>query len=679
MRFSVICLTYKRSKLLEEAVYSVIQQTLKDWELLIINDYDLQKIRYDHPQIRIFNLEEKFKTLGDKRNFGVEQANGDYIIMLDDDDLFLPSYLENINKIVSLGDVDLLLPQKPIFYFNDHSKIHLSPHPICNTLVYRKDSIGSKYHYESVNFDELTPFYIKLKKQPIKELMGFLKPEQCGYVYRQDITSDKKYTMAAFGREQLSEQEQILASLGDQEGEITLNPHWNEDYVQIIKDNFKTPKSREQSQMEALIKKNKEELESAKNTWEKAMKFAEAANSRGLLATAVDFLGLSSEYGAKVSDKIYEKRRESCFGNKEKNIPQCERLNIVKDKGAFCSSCGCGTAKLARMDGEGYNKLHYPVVECPLKRPGFSNEENTDYLNVPISVIIPVLNDNEELNLTIKSIRETSPKNVEIIVIDDASDVPAVVDDKSVRLVRLEKRQGVGSTRHLGATMSTSDYLLFVDSHMRFDKNWHKNAMKSLISSPSNVVWCAMCLGLEEGCMDLEKSKGSYCGAKLVLYDQKENQVFEGKWIEEKPGEEYEISCLMGACYFFHKSWFFHIGGTKSLTMWGSDEPLLSAKTLLAGGSIRLSKSIKIGHKFRPRSPYSTGVSYIVYNKLRSMYMMFSNELYNELSSKIQNDSDKQKALELFEHNREEIEKEREYYKTIFIKDEKWLMEKIKL
>ena len=96
--FSIICLTYKRPELLEEAVYSVINQTCQDWELLIINDCDFQTIHYDHSQIRIFNIKEKFKSIADKKNFGLDNTVGDWILHLDDDDFLLPFYLENLKK-----------------------------------------------------------------------------------------------------------------------------------------------------------------------------------------------------------------------------------------------------------------------------------------------------------------------------------------------------------------------------------------------------------------------------------------------------------------------------------------------------------------------------------------------------------------------------------------------------
>jgi glycosyltransferase involved in cell wall biosynthesis len=511
----------------------------------------------------------------------------------------------------------------------------------------------------------------------------------------------------------LERQDAIMRLIPDRKGIIHLNPQWRKDYTTIIKSNLKVvdpsyvlnqhkglKEFYDKINETAQIFKEKgaygiKDLPSSippedtwtkvKPTWSNAMKFLDAVKSRGVIATALDVTGIDKNSGERVSEEVYQQRRLSCFGNASQNIASCERLKEIPERGFFCGGCGCGNNDLARLDSDtpnGYSKLHYPELECPLKRKGFSNYE-VSYIKTPhdvsLSIIIPVLNDNDELNATIESIRSTSPSNVEIIVIDDQSDFPAYVNDKNVKLVRTETRLGVGGTRHLGASMATAPYLLFIDSHMRFDENWYNNAIKRLASTDHSIVWCGVCLGLEEGHMDINFHKGAYHGARLALYEEKENQVFEGKWIPEQDGMEYEISCLMGACYFFHKSWFFHIGGTKSLKMWGSDEPLLSVKTYLAGGAIKLMKDVRIGHKFRNVASYSTPDAYIIYNKLRSMKMLFSEDIYEILKSKISNSGNKEEALRMIEADQEEVEIERNYYKKIFVRDDKWLIQKFKL
>lgn len=111
-------------------------------------------------------------------------------------------------------------------------------------------------------------------------------------------------------------------------------------------------------------------------SWHKASQFMDAINSRGLISTVLDYTGIDNTKGERVSDEIYNLRKESCFGNHEKNIPPCQFLSKDIDNMYFCKSCGCGTNKLAvlnSIDENGYSKLHYPNLECPLAKPGFSN------------------------------------------------------------------------------------------------------------------------------------------------------------------------------------------------------------------------------------------------------------------------------------------------------------------
>lgn len=296
-----------------------------------------------------------------------------------------------------------------------------------------------------------------------------------------------------------------------------------------------------------------------------------------------------------------------------------------------------------------------------------------------LSVIIPVLNDTEELNLTIKSIYDTSPEDTEVIVIDDGSNVPAAVLDKRVKLYRFDQRKGAGQARHFGALNASSDHLLFIDSHMRFDKRWYDNAIQRIIPNPK-TLWCGACLGLNEANMNIQTHKGMYVGANLVLYAEKNKTIFDGVWRkDDKNKDDHEISCVMGACYFINKDWYFHIKGLEQTMMWGSEEPILSIKTWLAGGEVRLMKSVRIGHKFRDVAPYSTNVSHIHYNKLAYMYMLLPDEMNERLKRKFANDGNYQAALTLVNQNKSKLDIEKQYYQTIFEHDIHWLCEKFQI
>jgi hypothetical protein len=64
----------------------------------------------------------------------------------------------------------------------------------------------------------------------------------------------------------------------------------------------------------------------------------------------------------------------SCFGNNE--IIQCPFLRNSTTPGKnYCGRCGCGDKPHTWLikESEEYSKLDYPVLQCPVKMPGFSN------------------------------------------------------------------------------------------------------------------------------------------------------------------------------------------------------------------------------------------------------------------------------------------------------------------
>mgnify|MGYP003112197753 FL=1 len=94
------CITYGRTDLLVESLHSfLIQDYPKDkCELVIVNDYPLQKLHYSHPQVKIYNLDTTFPLIGEKENYAIERCQGPLIAVWDDDDVALPNHLHNIAR-----------------------------------------------------------------------------------------------------------------------------------------------------------------------------------------------------------------------------------------------------------------------------------------------------------------------------------------------------------------------------------------------------------------------------------------------------------------------------------------------------------------------------------------------------------------------------------------------------
>jgi glycosyltransferase involved in cell wall biosynthesis/GR25 family glycosyltransferase involved in LPS biosynthesis len=115
-RVSVIIPTFKRSKNLEKAISSVIEQRYQNKEIIVISDNGtssqfnietikiIEKIKENNPLIDITLIEHKFNRNGSAaRNTGLLRATGEFICFLDDDDIYLNNRIEDtIKKLIAL-------------------------------------------------------------------------------------------------------------------------------------------------------------------------------------------------------------------------------------------------------------------------------------------------------------------------------------------------------------------------------------------------------------------------------------------------------------------------------------------------------------------------------------------------------------------------------------------------
>ena len=98
MKISVIIPTYNRKKYIKRAIDSVIRQSYKPFEIIVIDDgstdgtYELIKQSYSSSQI---SLEKQINSgVSSARNKGIKLANGDWIAFLDSDDEWFENKLE---------------------------------------------------------------------------------------------------------------------------------------------------------------------------------------------------------------------------------------------------------------------------------------------------------------------------------------------------------------------------------------------------------------------------------------------------------------------------------------------------------------------------------------------------------------------------------------------------------
>lgn len=114
VKISIIMPVYNASKYIENAVLSVYNQTLKDVELICVNDGStdnsleiLEKLEKEYNFIKIYNQENQGS--GKARNTGISKATGEYIAFLDADDVYLDNNaLEKMYFIGNKNNADMV-------------------------------------------------------------------------------------------------------------------------------------------------------------------------------------------------------------------------------------------------------------------------------------------------------------------------------------------------------------------------------------------------------------------------------------------------------------------------------------------------------------------------------------------------------------------------------------------
>lgn len=113
MKVSVIMAVYNGERYLKEAIDSILLQTFKDFELLIVNDGSTDRTadilnEYDTPKIRIFSQSNKGCLAA--RHLAINNSRGGYLAIMDADDIALPErlsktveYLDSHSDVVLVG------------------------------------------------------------------------------------------------------------------------------------------------------------------------------------------------------------------------------------------------------------------------------------------------------------------------------------------------------------------------------------------------------------------------------------------------------------------------------------------------------------------------------------------------------------------------------------------------
>ncbi len=170
---TVIMPAYNAEKFIEETIASVQAQTFSDWELIVLDDGSkdetvkcVEKLASEDPRITILQ-NEKNMGVAKTRNRGIEMARGEYIALLDSDDVWYPEKLEQQLALAKRSGAEIIYcsyamvdeegDQKHAPFIvppqTDFKKMLVSSVISCSTVLMQAET-AKKYRFDETYYHE---------------------------------------------------------------------------------------------------------------------------------------------------------------------------------------------------------------------------------------------------------------------------------------------------------------------------------------------------------------------------------------------------------------------------------------------------------------------------------------------------------------------------------------------
>lgn len=198
---SIILCTYNRAKYLNQCIDSVVNQTFKDWELIVVDDGSQDNsFEIINPYIEEYNniryLKHRNKKQCYAKNAGIQASFGRYITFIDSDDTYKPYHLESrIEYMKAHPEIDLIeggfATEEEIWladYYNPGQKINLRECILGPTFFGPRHVFFKLQGFKHFVYGEDTDFWARAEK--IFRTQKITQPET--YLYTRAETSVTK-------------------------------------------------------------------------------------------------------------------------------------------------------------------------------------------------------------------------------------------------------------------------------------------------------------------------------------------------------------------------------------------------------------------------------------------------------------------------------------------------------
>lgn len=453
-KVSVIIPVYNVELYLHECLDSVINQTLKDIEIICINDGStdnsltiIENYAEKDPRIIVFSQENSGQSA--TRNNGLSVANGDYICFMDSDDLLECDALEYLWNEASKNNLDVL-------YFDAKSIFETEE------LKNRKSSYQTYYKRDN-KYQKIVPgeqLFSELLKDSAYRVSPCLQLICREFLNRTNI----KFVEGIIYEDNIFTTEVMLAA-------HKVSHRAKPFYIRRVRENS---------------------IMTKKETFH---------NLYSYLVCVTELLKFAKNYN---NDLAVSNSLNYFISFLQKDIVRIFNILSIEEK--MCLE------QLTENQQKILTEIIQTKGKMDIKNFGCSNS------NVDVSVVIPVFKVENYLRKCLDSICGQSLRNIEIICIDDGSpdESGKICDEYAKRDKRItvihQENAGLSEARNKGISVANGKYIAFVDSD-----DWvHPNFLEALYRlCEDNNCTIAEC-GLQKFSSEDELVQENYLSAQII-------------------------------------------------------------------------------------------------------------------------------------------------------------------
>jgi len=514
----VLIPTYNGKQTIERAIKSVINQTYKNWRLIIVNDggEEINEIidEFDDNRIKYFTITHGGKSHA--LNFGIRNSAGDYITYLDDDDILYPIHFEVLVKTAMEGDKD--------FVYTDWYEVSVNEdfeefqreiefrHDITPSMLITRNYINHKCILHKRSLLKTSGLYdetldILIDWDMIRRLAFVSKPihiwsftsERIRYyskgILQNKITglwnrnpqkvlnailkvAKKTVEMQATTRELTEAIIESMTSLGYyhlfKNLEEIKTKNIEIDLAKKKNSELKITLERKIDELNRLESERKDENEDFKSKIARLnFDIVNLNNDLNLIRNDLNSIRLSITWG--LASKIFYILNLLFPPNTKRR----ELFELIKNGIKSIAYEGIRTFwwKTKQLIREVNPLIHRRITIEKITIPKKETfEQSVDMIDQKVSVVIPTKNGGIDFDYVLNKVKnQKGIKNLEIVVVDSGSidDTIEIALKYDAKLFKIKPEEfGHGKTRNFGAKQATGDFLIFITQDAIFSNDF---------------------------------------------------------------------------------------------------------------------------------------------------------------------------------------------------------------